>query len=554
MRGQQRMARAERMSAVDTTWLRMDRPSNPMVILGVFTLDGPVDLDRLERTLADRLLAHDRFRQRAEPRSNGLWWVDDRRFDVSRHIHRVRLPGRGGDAELETFVGELAATPLDHGIPLWQFHIVEHFQGGAAVVVRIHHAIADGIALIGVMLSLTDEMHGSDEEAHWTDRADRAHGEGWSDLLAPLGRAIGLGARLGGRLLKASRPARALGLVRDGFGVASELAGLLLMSNDSPTSLKGVPDGAKRVAWAEPLPLADVKAVAHALDCSVNDVLMSCVAGAVHRYMSERGEATTGVELRTLIPVNLRSPERRATLGNEFGLVTLMLPVGLDDPTRRLAEVRRRMNALKRSRQAGVVYGLLGILGHAPKGVQDRLFDVLLSRATAVMTNVPGPQTPMSIAGSKLSRLMFWVPQSGDIGIGVSILSYGGDVQFGLVTDAALVPEPRRLVAGFVPEFERLLYRTLLDHADRPESASAADRTPAPRKPAPRRRATSKTTAPKAAAPKAAPPEAGPSEPVAAPIDAKAKRPRRRRPTVEAPPVTPQRPTVPRRRRAAPGG
>lgn len=528
MRGYRESAPAERMSAVDTTWLRMDRPDNPMVILSVFTLDGPVDVDRLERTLAERLLAFDRFRRRAEPRSGAMWWTDDRRFDLARHIHRLRLPGRGGDAELETFVGELAATPLDHAIPLWQFHIVEDFKGGAAVVVRIHHAIADGIALIGVMLSLTDELHGDDDEApHWTTHADTAHSEGWSDLFAPLGRVLRLGEKVGGRLLSWARPRAALGLVRDGLGIASELAGLLFMSNDGPTSLKGVPHGTKKVAWADPLPLADVKSVAHALGCSVNDVLMSCVAGAVHRYMTERGEPTKGVDLRALIPVNLRSPDRRAELGNEFGLVTLMLPVGIADPARRLREVRRRMNALKRSRQAGVVYGLLGILGHAPKPVQDGLFDFLLSRATAVMTNVPGPQTPMSIAGSKLSRLMFWVPQSGDVGIGVSVLSYAGEVQFGLVTDAALVPEPGRIVAEFGPEFERLLYLTLLDHADRPDAAAAPRPTEAAR--------TS-------------------SEPADRPAG-EPKRPRRRRPSAEvAAPRAPAPRRRPTRRRGTPTG
>lgn len=469
------MARGERMSPVDTTWLRMDRPHNPMVILGVFKLAGPVDAERLERTLAVRLLAYRRFRQRAEARAGGMWWVDDAYFDVSRHIHHVRLPGRGGDAELEQFVGELAATPLDHAIPLWQYHIVEGFEGGAAVVVRIHHAIADGIALIGVMLSLTDELHGTDDPAaHWTANADDPRGDWWSSLFAPITRAIGMGAKLSGRLLRksratVSRPGRTLGLVRDGAGIAAELAGLLFMPNDSPTSLKGVPHGVKKVAWTDPLPLAEIKAVAHALDCSVNDVLMSCVAGAINRYLAARGERTRGVEVRALIPVNLRAPGRQAELGNEFGLVTLVLPVGVEDPKARLAEVRRRMDALKKSYQAGVTYGLLAVLGYAPKLTQDLLFDVLLKRATAVMTNVPGPQAPMSIAGSEITQLMFWVPQTGDVGIGVSILSYNGKVQFGLITDAALVAEPGEIISQFGPQFDELLYLTLLDQAERPE-------------------------------------------------------------------------------------
>ena len=479
------MARGERMSPVDTTWLRMDRPNNPMVIVGVIKLTGPVDPTDLEHVLVERLLAYRRFGQKAEHRPGGMWWVDDRHFDASRHIHHVRLPGAGGDAELERFVGELAATPLDHSIPLWQYHIVEGFEGGAAVVVRIHHAIADGIALIGVMLSLTDDLHGLDEPAaHWTSKAENGHGDFWASLFAPISQAMRVGAKLSGRVLKksnslVSRPAKALGLVRDGANIVSELAGLLFMSSDTKTSLKGVPYGVKKVAWTDPLPLDEVKAVSHALGCSVNDVLMSCVAGAINAYLASQGEKTRKVEVRALIPVNLRAPGRHQDLGNEFGIVTLVLPVGIDDPMERLAEVRRRMDELKKSYQAAVTYGLLAVLGYTPKQAQDALFGLLLSRATAVMTNVPGPQMPLRIAGAEISQLMFWVPQSGDIGIGVSILSYNGQVQFGLITDAALVPEPRRIIGEFAPQFERLLYRTLLENADHGEELAEAERTAA---------------------------------------------------------------------------
>jgi WS/DGAT/MGAT family acyltransferase len=470
------MARGERMSPVDTTWLRMDRSNNPMVIVGLIKLAGPVDPIELEHLLGTRLLVYRRFAQRVEVRPGGMWWVDDRHLDLSRHIHHVRLPGAAGDVELERFVGELAATPLDHSIPLWQFHIVEGFQGGAAVVVRIHHAIADGIALIGVMLSLTDDLHGVDEPVGpWGGGDEDEHGDWLGHLVAPVSRAMRMGAALSGRVMKASerlrsRPTRALGLIKDGTSVVSELAGLLFMANDSATPLKGRPHGVKRVAWTDPLPLDEVKAVGRALDCSVNDVLLSCVAGAINDYLAAKGEKTEGVEIRALIPVNLRAPGHHHDLGNEFGIVTLVLPVGIADPMARLAELRRRMIELKSSYQAGVTYGLLAALGRVPKVAQDALFGLLLSRATAVMTNVPGPQTAMRIAGGEITQLLFWVPQSGDIGIGVSILSYNGKVQFGLMVDAAMVPEPREIVAGFAPQFEHLLYMTLLDYADRGEA------------------------------------------------------------------------------------
>ncbi|HRK24465.1 MAG TPA: wax ester/triacylglycerol synthase family O-acyltransferase, partial [Beijerinckiaceae bacterium] len=478
------MPHSEKMSPVDTTWLRMDRPNNLMVIVGVLKLAGPVNVDRLEKAIVDRLLVYRRFRQRVETRPAGTWWVEDPDFDPARHIHRIRLPGEGGDPELEHFVGEQAAIPLDHAIPLWQIHIVEGFQGGAALVVRIHHAIADGIALIGVMLSLTDEMHmlsgggkAAGREAAKEEEEDD-HDDWLHQMFAPLGQALKLGGKLSNKGLKyaaeiPSNPGRALDYLREGTSILSELAGLILMSNDSQTPLKGKPHGIKRVAWSEPMPLAEVKALSRGLGCSVNDILLSSVAGAINSYIADRGETTDGVEIRALVPVNLRKEGRQIELGNRFGIVALELPVGIDNPLERVFEVRRRMDQLKKSYEAPVTFGLLSALGYAPKIAQDLLFDTLLSRATAVMTNVPGPQFPMSIAGSQISQIMFWVPQAGDVGIGVSILTYNGKVQFGLITDAALVPDPKAIIAGFRPHFERLLYHTLMEHEGADDEAPA---------------------------------------------------------------------------------
>ena len=151
------MPSRERMEPIDTTWLRMDRPTNLMVIVGLLFLAGPVDIPELERTLADRLLAFRRFCARVEMATAGAWWCHDPLFDIAHHIKRARLPGRAGKIELENFVADLASRPFDPAHPLWQCHIVEDYDGGAVVIFRMHHVIADGMALIRVMLSLTDQ-------------------------------------------------------------------------------------------------------------------------------------------------------------------------------------------------------------------------------------------------------------------------------------------------------------------------------------------------------------------------------------------------------------
>ncbi len=166
--------------------------------------------------------------------------------------------------------------------------------------------------------------------------------------------------------------------------------------------------------------------------------------------------------MRALVPINLRPMTAKPTLGNRFGVVAIELPVGFENPLERLFEVRRRMEVLKKSYEPATTLGLFAVLGYAPKLVQDKLFDLLLSRATAVMTNVPGPQNPLYLAGSELKQIIFWVPQSGNIGMGLSILSFNGRVHFGLITDAALVPDPQSIIARIQPEFERLLYLVLM--------------------------------------------------------------------------------------------
>jgi WS/DGAT/MGAT family acyltransferase len=251
-------------------------------------------------------------------------------------------------------------------------------------------------------------------------------------------------------------------LAKEGGEIARELVHALALPDDPPSMLRGRLGVSKRVAWAEPLKLEEVKAVGRACDCTVNDVLMAAAAGALREYMRERGEALDGMTLRATVPVNLRPLEHAKKLGNHFGLVFLELPVGEANPVRRLERVAACMRQLKNSRQAIVAYGLLAALGMAPTAVQELALDLFSRKASAVATNVPGPQQPLYLAGRKLREMMFWVPQTGSIGIGVSILSYDGEVHFGLIADARLIPDPQDVIRRFGEEFDKLLYLALM--------------------------------------------------------------------------------------------
>jgi WS/DGAT/MGAT family acyltransferase len=247
------------------------------------------------------------------------------------------------------------------------------------------------------------------------------------------------------------------------------------MPPDSPTRLKGKTGTVKRVAWSELIPLSEVKALGRALGCSVNDVLLSAVAGAFRTYFLQKGETVRDVEVRAMIPVNLRSARDEGTLGNRFGLGTLSLPLHEDNPFARLFLVRKRMNELKSSYQPPLTLGILAAVGIAPKIVQQQFLDILAAKASAVMTNVPGPKKPLYLAGSRLDQVMVWVPQSGDIGVGVSILSYNDNVQFGLITDHGFVPDPENIAPLFAAEFEKMLTALLLLDWEQPFDPSQVE-------------------------------------------------------------------------------
>ena len=463
----------ERMSRVDTAWLRMDNDVNLMMIVGVWLLQPGITYEALCERIGTKLLKYDRFRQKVVHDTLGASWVADDDFDIHRHVLHETLKKKRGQSErsaLQEHAGALANTPLDPGHPLWQFHLIDDYEGGSAVVARIHHCIGDGIALISVMLSITDG--GMDPPQRKRREAADTEGDWLSDaVVKPLtdlaAKAIGM---YGGGMAKSmemlANPQQplfgSLDMARTGYKVMADVAALALMPDDSPTRLKGKPIGQKIVAWGEPMPLDQVKTVGKALGCSINDVLLACVAGAIGEYLRGHGDDPTGQEIRAMVPVNLRPLDKAWQLGNRFGLAPLTLPIGIENPVERVYAVRRRMNELKQSHQPLLAFAVLSVAGLMIKPVQDAILGLFAKKATAVMTNVPGPATRLKFCGATLRQTMFWVPASGDIGLGVSILSYGGGVQFGLITDKHLCPDPQAIIDRFAPEFEKLLWVTLM--------------------------------------------------------------------------------------------
>jgi WS/DGAT/MGAT family acyltransferase len=442
------------MTSADSAWLHMDRPTNLMVINAVLWFDRPLDWPAVEKTFQERVIDHfPRFRQRVNERrpAQAPVWEDDPAFDAALHFHRVRLPAPGDRGALQEVVNDLISAPLDRTKPLWHVYRLEGYGTGDAMLVRMHHCIADGISLARVMLSLTDvegEPVGFAPEGGPDARPQALA------ALAGVSRAVAAGRSAAATLAHESletlaHPRHAAELARLAGDDARTLAKLLLPATEQRSPLKGDQRAAHRVAWADPVSLRSVKRTGHALGATVNDVLVAAVAGAIGRHLD--AAAVHPDELHAMVPFNLRPLDQPLPreLGNRFGLVLLGLPVGIRDPAARLQAVREQMLAIKDSHEGALAYGILGVVGRAPTRVEELLVDFFSAKATMVLTNVPGPGREVSLAGTPVRGVLVWAPCSGSVGMSVSVFSYAGKVTAGFLTDAGLVPDPQALADDF---------------------------------------------------------------------------------------------------------
>lgn len=456
---------SESFSSVDAAWLHMDRPTNLAVINGVIAFEGSLEFRRLKVTIENRLLIYRRFRQRVvEPPYNfgPPKWEVDPHFNLDDHLQAVTLPAPGDHNALQELVSDLMSEPLNPSKPLWKLYYVKNYDHGSALICRLHHCIADGLALVQVLLSTTDLQ----PDAPWAKPYDAPNREisPLARLLKPAVKAAmtaGSAWRTGGEMLHEGLevlidPSRLFEAAQSGASITRALGKLLFIPPDNRTILRGKLGVPKRAAWSSTIQLDQVKAIGQNMGGTVNDVLISTMTGALRRYLLQNGQAIKDLDIRAIVPVNLRPPDERNLMGNRFGLVYISLPVGIQDPLERLTVLKQRMDAIKDTPEAVVAFGMLASIGMTPKQIADVIVDIFGMKATVVITNVPGPQKPLYFCGQKIDHLMFWVPTPGNLGLGLSILSYAGKIVLGLTADEGLVPDPEAILENFVIEFEQL--------------------------------------------------------------------------------------------------
>lgn len=408
----------------------MDAPESPVDVLAVLIFEGVFPDERLRALLQARLLEHRRFRERIRETRLGFRrprWEPDPAFTLDAHLHQEKLPEPGGRAELEELVIRWMNSSFDPARSPWRLIRVDGHRRGTALIVQLHHAMGDGFALLDVLLSLAE-----DRPAH---RPNAPRAVRW--------------IRGGARLREAP------GIL---FGALRSCVRLATLPFDTPSSLRKPLAGVRRAAWSEPIRLAQMKGIARSRGFTVNDVLTGALTGALRRYLTEQGDPVDELSIRAIVPVNLRPSDVPVDLehGNWFGLVFVDLPISMADRDAQLGTIHRMLDRLKGSQQPTVALALLNALGFLPAKLGRRLELLFARKASLVVTNLPGPRERLHIAHVPLAELVFWVPHPVRLGLGISILSYAGEIRIGVRADAHVVSRPERLVELIEQELDAL--------------------------------------------------------------------------------------------------
>lgn len=452
------------LAPVDAAWFHMDRPANEVVVTSVLITETPLVVAEVKALLTERLLPFDRFRQRVVehgfPVSTPHWELDPF-FDLDTHVHHMAVPGAGSTADLLELLSDLSSMSLDYHRPLWQAYVVDRAGAGSALVLRFHHCLADGTAMMTLAARLFDKTSDGAPLAAPPAPA-RAADNIFDQMLRPamdaLERITAPQPKPNGHQppppkRPAADPLSQMQLAAEGVGAA---IGSVIKPADPITPLKGKLSGKQRLALSAPIPLAAVKVVGQRTGTKVNDVLIAAMTGALRHYLFQHHARLDGLTIRAVVPVDLRPPGRGIELGNAFGLTFLDLPVSQGLPLERLRATKKGMDAIKRSPEALIFLNILSVFGQTPKAVEDIAADVFGSKATLVMTNVMGPSQQLYFTGKPISRIAFWVPHPVSLGLGISILSYNGNVTLGVIADAAVLPDPDAITSQFTVEFTHL--------------------------------------------------------------------------------------------------
>ncbi len=432
-----------------------------MHVASTMTFEGPVpEYDDFRRHLASRLHLVPRFRQKLRfvPLDQGRpVWVDDPHLNLRYHLRHTALPHPGTEQQLRTLAARIFSQSLDRSKPLWEIWLVDKLEGDRfAIVAKSHHALVDGVSGVDITTVLFDaspEPPPADEPEEWVPEPEPSDTQLLGEAL--LERATSRDEIVRGVRATLRRPREVLGAFQEALAAIGSFAGGAFSAPSSPFNVHIGPH--RRFRWVN-ADLGEFKRIKNAHGGTVNDVVLTVVTGALGRYLRSHGHATAGVELRAMVPISVRSEEERGALGNRVSAMMAPLPVWCEDPVERIGIIRSRMGDLKQSRQAVGAEMMTELANFAPPTIlgqaarlqaRQRLFNL-------VVTNVPGPQFPLYLLGRRLEAIYPMVPLAGNQAVCVGIMSYDGQINFGLVGDYDGLPDLDTLASDLDEEIKAL--------------------------------------------------------------------------------------------------
>ncbi|MCS5636093.1 MAG: wax ester/triacylglycerol synthase family O-acyltransferase [Myxococcota bacterium] len=488
------MTYSDRLSALDNSFLLMETPNCHMHVSSTLIYeaeelrreDGGIDFDRIKKATESYLHLIPRYRQKLHfiPLENHAVWVDDRHFSLDYHVRHTALPKPGTEDQLKKLSARIMAQPLDRSRPLWETWIVEGLdQDRFAVITKIHHCMIDGssgVDIANIMMS-TDPDPAIPEAPNFVPRpapsnSDLLREEVWRRTSLPL------------RILRGINS-----FVEESEDLAMEVtarAKILWQTlgqglSASETPMNGPPSPHRKFDWYE-MPLADIKAIRKGLGCSLNDVVLTIVTGAVRDFLKMRGVRPEDLEFKISAPVSVRREEEKGKLGNRVSSWIISLPIDEDDPKRQLDRLHATTQELKKTNQALGVEMIMKLAEVTPSSLLSLGAQSVSGPINSIVTNVPGPQIPLYLQGAKLLSLFPQVPLLGEMGLGIALMSYDGKICWGFNANPDVIPD----LAAFVS-----LIRSTVDRVADSAGLSLSDANPAPQGKSKKRARTSKSKA-----------------------------------------------------------
>ncbi len=465
-----------RLSPADAAWLYSEWEKNNQTVSSLMWLDREIDPEVFATIVQERIVdKYPTFSQRLRPSRNPVYlphWEDDPDFDIAHHVEVLHLQ-TGTKEELAELVSQQRSQLLDRDRPLWKMYVIQGYRGNTtAVHSRIQHSIADGWALVRLVLSLCDDTE-TVQRPVTVDKPRRRKRDLVGKVASPVVDVVRNPVEFVQETLSvALYPKRfiefgtgILGVAEDTAEVSKNAVEFLFAPRPGKTILHGPVSGEKKVDWIEPVDLQPIKDIGRATGTTINDVLLAVLTNALRKYLVEK-DALTVEDLFTAVPISLRRPDADLprTLGNRFGLIPVLLPVSIEDAVEQLQEISRRLDDLKESQMPVVSFGLISVSSLMTPDVERLLHKVTQEHSIGVTTNVPGPRHPIYVAGGEVLGSWGMGGLSGNMNLSFGIYTLNGKLNFSVHSDTGITEDPERILDFFLESIEELQAEVLDVH------------------------------------------------------------------------------------------